>query len=151
MIDPQTYYTLSPYSAGSLSQEEQLRFIDRFKKFPESIRNLLADVETAEYIWTLGNTNSFTVEQMTALAITIRELAVGTISLATLPQVLVERIGFDQNYSKQLAQFITNDLLTPALEDIKKIQQEMAPRQPTPFISSQETNKNNIIDLRDTS
>ncbi|MEK7589383.1 MAG: hypothetical protein AAB479_02035 [Patescibacteria group bacterium] len=152
-IDPIIYYSYSPYFAGLTeeSKESRSRFFERYQKLPESIQNFLTDFKTADYMWSLGQNNNFTDDQIALMARKVREIVVGKIPLDSFASEISRELPCDQNYAAELVRFITNDLFAPIMDDIKKIQQEMIPPPPTPFISSQETNKNNIIDLRELS
>ncbi len=150
MLDTRIYYTASPYYA-ELSDAEALAFFTLFKKLPLSVQDLLSDEKTADYLWTLGQNNNFTDDQIALMARKVREIVVGKIPLDSFASEISRELPCDQNYAAELVRFITNDLFAPIMDDIKKIQQEMTPPPPTPFISSQETNKNNIIDLRELS
>lgn len=152
-INPLNYYRYSPYFAGLAeeSKESRLRFFERYQKLPELVKDFMTSPKAADYLWTLGQNNNFTDDQITIMARKVREVVVGKIPLESFASEIARELPCDQNYAAELVRFITNDLFAPVMEDIKKIQREMAPPPPTPPISSQETNKNNIIDLRELS
>ncbi|MDO8686678.1 MAG: hypothetical protein Q7K11_00515 [Candidatus Berkelbacteria bacterium] len=134
---------------------------------PESIKNILMDSSTAEFIEeNLGPNFNLTPEQKTEITRIIRDVLLGDASLTSMPSLISSKLNTDQNTSVQIANKIVNDLFGSAIEDIKKLQADsfpekitsrpvMPPRPQTPRIPEKpdlkiepDINRNNVVDLR---
>jgi len=115
---------------------------------PESIRSILMDSSTAEFIEeNLGPSFGLNKESKIEITRIIRDILLGDVSLNSMPSLISSKLNTDQNTSVQIANKIVNDLFGPAIEDIKKLQAPKISEKPDLKIDPS-INRNNIVDLR---
>lgn len=141
-------------------------YIRRVSSLPKSVRNILMDTSTAEFIEeNLGPTFNLNNEQKVKITRTIRDILLGDAPLNSMPGLISSKLNIDQSSAVQIANKIVSDLFGPAIEDIKKLQTERFQRGVDKQNISAEPqtqkipekpdlkidpgiNKNNIVDLR---
>src|SRR3989344_8449001 len=150
---------------GSKPKNYFTEYTGRVLSLPESIKNILMDSSTAEFIEeNLGQNFDLNREQKTEITRIIRDILLGDFSLNSMSGLISSKLNIDQNTSTQIANKIVNDLFGPAIEDIKKLQAErfsekirpVEPTRPqTPKIPERpdlriepDVNRNNVVDLR---
>lgn len=133
---------------------------------PESIKNILMDSSTAEFIEeNLGPNFNLTPEQKTEITRIIRDVLLGDLFIGEMSQNISIRMNLAPDEAKGIKDLIISELFKPATEDIKKLQTERFPekinRPSTPaepqvpkipdrpdLKIESDINRNNIVDLR---
>lgn len=133
---------------------------------PESIRNILMDFSTAEFIEeNLGLNFSLNKEQKTKITRIIRDVLLGDLFIGEMSQNISVRMGLAPDEARGIKDLIVSELFKPATEDIKKLQTERFPEKINrPSITTEpqvpkipdrpdlkiesDINRNNIVDLR---
>lgn len=123
---------------------------------PESIKKILMDYSTAEFIEeNLGPNFNLTPEQKVEITRIIRDVLLGDLFIGDMIQKISDRMNLAPDEAKKIGNLIVSELFRPAIEDIKKIQAERFPEEinrPTsekPDLKIEpDINKNNIVDLR---
>lgn len=167
ILEDSTYAT--PYNVDLFLPKPKNFFTEyttRVLSLPESLKNILMDSSTAEFIEeNLGPAFDLTPDQKTEITRIIRDIILGDVSLNSMPSLVSSKLVVDQNTSTQITNKVVNDLFGPAIEDIKKLQAErFQGRTNKPNISQEyqspktperpdlkidpSINKNNIVDLR---
>lgn len=162
MISYEQYLDYSPYFAQVDIEAPSTRaeFLELFNKIPQQAKDFMVSMETAEHIFNLGTSLKLDAYDTEAIAYIIRQIMTGEISLAKATEVVVREIKVSPEDARKILGSCFRDVLTPVVEDIKKIQtlrfpntstlpekQSTAnpPRTPTP---SSVINPSNIVDLR---
>lgn len=137
----------------------------RVLALPESIKSLLMDSSTAEFIEdNLGQNFKLTREQITEVTRIIRDILLGDISINDMAGKISEKLRVGPTVASEIQSKIINDLFGSAIDDIKKIQKERFPQpqyvpRPAPFRPptapdrpdlkiEPNVNRNNVVDLR---
>ena len=141
-------------------------YTEKVLSLSESIKDVLMDSSTAEFIEEgLGLSFNLTRGQITELTRIIRDILLGDAPLNSMSDLISSKLNLGQNASIQIANKIANDLLSSAIEDIKKLQTARTPERadrptmpPQPQIPKPsekpdlkigpDINRNNIVDLR---
>jgi|SRR3989338_127502 len=133
---------------GSKPKNFYAEYTRRVLALPESVRNIMMDSSTAEFVGeNLSSTYNLTAEQGTEITRIIRDILLGDAPLNSMPSLISSKLDTDQETSSQIANKIVNELFSPAIEDIKKLQADRPPERPDLKIDPS-INKNNIVDLR---
>ncbi|MBI2057721.1 MAG: hypothetical protein HYT63_01930 [Candidatus Yanofskybacteria bacterium] len=151
------YLDSSPFFVD-LENESRIsrrRFFNDFQKLPESLKDLLVSTKTADLIFSLSKEFSLNNENMRIVAELIRYVVVGNVYIKYIPDLLASGLSISQENARDITGRIINQLFSPVLEDIKKIQiekfgkktAEPAPT-PAPVTPSNINNPNNTVDLR---
>ena len=155
---------------GSKPKNYFTEYTRRVLSLPESIRNILMDPSTADFIESgLGPNFNLTNEQKTEATRIIRDVLLGDISINEIAAKISGNLGIDPTVAYQIQSKIVNELLSPAMEDIKKTQKNFPPQKPPetpqpyrppvrsnqpqympppPRNPSPPANPNNVVDLR---
>src|SRR3989344_7123413 len=90
--------------SGPKSKNYFTEYTARVLSLPESIKNILMDSPTAEFIEeNLGPTFNLTPEQKTEITRIIRDILLGDVSLNSMPSLISSKLNADQNTSVQIA------------------------------------------------
>lgn len=150
---------------GSKPKNFFAEYTMRVLSLPESIKNILMDSSTAEFIEDgLGPNFNLNRIQITEITRIIRDILLGDLSLNDTTSTISQNLKVSPTVANQIQNKIMNDLFGPAVEDIKKIQKEKPPQSqyiPRPAPSrppvaperpdlkiEPDINRNNIVDLR---
>jgi hypothetical protein len=126
---------------------------------PSTIKQLIIDSSTVDFLISLSETYDLSDEQSTKLTILIRDILMGKVFIGSMTERIQTSIGLDPQTAKQARDQIIRDLFAPAIEDIKIIQQKnfanksaaepaAAPEPPVPQKLLPAINPDNIVDLR---
>lgn len=173
MISYDQYLQFSPYFAQQDIEKAEKRsmFLKSFDILPQKLKDFLAAMDTAEKIMNIGNTFGLDEFDSEAVALAVRKLAMGEISVGNGADFITNETELPRERAKNLLSLLVNEVLVLVLEDIKKIQSQKFPEKvaktsenPKPFISAKpmpsklperpdlkidpEINKNNVVDLR---
>lgn len=173
MISYDQYLQFSPYFAQDdiEKEEDRLNFFKLFDSSPQKVRDFLASIDTAEKIMNIGKTFGLDEFDTEAVSFMVREIAIGEIFVGNGANFIANETELPQERAENLLSLLVNEVLAPALDEIKKIQAEKFPEKvlrasetPKPFIPSRpmspklsekpalkiepEINKNNVVDLR---
>lgn len=162
----QTPQYATPYNVDlffSNSKNYFAEYIRRVFLLPESIRNILTDDSTAEFIEDKLGAN-FNLSPQNKIEITriIRDVLLGDLSLNTVSDSISVKLNINEDTAAQITNKIVIELFQPAIEDIKKMQKEKfsnqsggIARNPEPIqslkktpVSNSSVNPNNVVDLR---
>ena len=144
------------------SDEAWQDFGFKISKMPMSLRNILFDASTIEFFMELSDKYRLTSNQSRSLSEIVGKILLSDIFIGDIVDVVISKLGIDQNIATDISSKIITELFAPAIEDIKKIQREkfpnrissqnpparpvISPRQNTALHS--DINENNIVDLR---
>lgn len=156
------YTQFSPYFAQQdiEKEEERLNFFRSFDVLPQTVKNLITSMDTAEKITNIGTTFGFDEFDTEGLAFAIRKIAAGEIFVGDSVDFIANEIELPRERAEILVSLIVNEVLTPAIDDIKKIQAAKFPQRTRVAIPPQvqttversepaRNNANsNVIDLR---
>lgn len=173
MISYLQYLQFSPYFAHEdiEKKEDRLKFFKLLDNSPQKVRELLTSMGTAEKIMNTGKTFGLDEFDTEAVSLVVRKIATGEIFVGDGTDFIVNETELPRERAKSLVSLIVNEILAPALEDIKKIQAQKFPEKVTgisetskPFVPTRpvpsklpekpdlkiepEINKNNVVDLR---
>lgn len=173
MISYNQYLQFSPYFAQDDIErdEERSMFLKSFDGLPQKIKDLMASMEMAEKIMNIGITFGLDEFDTEAVSLAVRKIATGDIFVGNGADFIANETELPKERAKSLVSLIINEVLAPALDDIKKIQAQKFPEKvartsetaksftpirSAPFNPSErpdlkiepEINKNNIVDLR---
>ena len=152
--------------SGPKSKNFFTEYTARVLSLPESIKNILMDSSTAEFIEDNLSQN-FDLNRVQIIEITriIRDVLLGEFSVNNMALVISRNLKIDLTVANQIQDKIVSDLFGPVIEDIKKLQGKRPPekiyspvvpnRSQVPKISERpdlkiapSINRNNIVDLR---
>lgn len=151
----------TPYVSGITdvgdNTGEMGRFIARTLKLPTNVQNVFRDFSTAEFIEEkLGQTFGLSGDQKAELTRILRDILLADLFWGDFPKEISARLQVDPDTANQIVKTITDQLLAPALEDIKAMQKEKfkdrieqgvsSQGQQSPVSSSEE--QGNVINLR---
>lgn len=173
MISYDQYLQFSPYFAQEDIEkpEDRLNFFKLFDGSTQKIKELLPSMEIAEKIMNIGTTFGLDEFDTEAISLAVRKIAMGEIFVGDGVDFIANETELPRERAKSLVSLIVNEILAPALDDIKKIQSQKFPEKvaktsetPKPFIPSRpappkfserpdlkiepDISKNNIVDLR---
>mgnify|MGYP001599050024 FL=1 len=152
--------------SGPKSKNFFTEYTARVLSLPESIRNILMDSSTAEFIEdNLGPNFDLSRVQITEITRIIRDVLLGEFSVNNMALVISRNLKIDLTVANQIQSKVTNDLFGPVIEDIKNLQTQkpqereygmvvppilQVPRTPDkPDLKIDPSiNRNNIVDLR---
>jgi hypothetical protein len=162
MISYEQYIDYSPYFAqiDIEAPSSRAEFLELFNKTPQLIKNWVTSTETAELLLNMGISFKLDEYDTEAIAYVIRQIVVGEIPLIEAPDTIAQEIKISPNTAREILGACLRDILTPVLEEVKKIQaarfpnitpqtknQNMANLQKS-FAPSADVNPSNIVDLR---
>lgn len=124
MISNFQYLKFGPYFAQQDIEQPENRkiFLQSFDTLPQTIKDLLTSIETAEKIINLGNSFKLDDFDIESVAILARKIATGEIFVGNASEILVTETEIEPSKSKDLVSGLVLEILSPALDDIKKIQ-----------------------------
>lgn len=131
-------------------------YTKRVLSLPESIRNILMDSSTAEFIEdNLGSSFNLTLEQKTEITRVIRDVLLGDLFIGEMAQNISIKAKIAPDEAKKIRDLIVPSLFKPATEDIKKLQIQKFPEKISRPIPERPDlkiepgiNRNNVVDLR---
>ncbi|TSC91373.1 MAG: hypothetical protein CEN90_502 [Parcubacteria group bacterium Licking1014_17] len=132
-ISTEQYFTFTPYFAGKMDQIAMEFFESKLAKIPVTIKDLIIDMPVAEFICGLIASNKISSEQGVKFAIIIRDILIGDEYIGNMVNMVKTKLGTDDNLARELVNNLIAEVLTPALEDIKKVQSQIARRGPAPY------------------
>lgn len=153
----------TPYGIDMHTLETRSHFTDHIRRvllLPKRVQNILIDFSTAEFIEEkVGQTFNLTTDQKAELTRILRDILLADSFWGDFQSLVSSRLRVNVNISEQIVKMIVEQLLTPALEDIKKMQMEkfgniskVSPTQfnkPADFVKPGESvQQSNVIDLR---
>lgn len=152
-----TYAT--PYNVDLFLPKPKNFFEEYTRKvlsLPESVRNILMDSSTAEFIEdNLGSSFNLTLEQKTEITRVIRDVLLGDLFIGEMAQNISVKAKIAPDEAKGIRDLIVSSLFKPATEDIKKLQIQKFPEKigrPIPgrpdLKIESDINRNNVVDLR---
>ena len=177
MTEDQEKKYLTPYVSGTVDLGKNIgevgRFIAKTLKLPASVQNIFRNFSTAEFIEEkLGPAFSLNADQKTEITRILRNILLADLFWGEFAKTVSDRLQVDTNTANQIVKIITEQLLTPALDDIKTMQKNkfgdriaqakenqtqpppappVPPRRPAGFIRPGETvQQGNVVDLRNT-
>ena len=153
--------------SGPKSKNFFTEYTARVLSLPESIKNILMDSSTAEFIEdNLGQNFDLNRVQIAEITRTIRDVLLGEFSVNNMALVISRNLKIDLTVANQIQDKIVSDLFGPAIEDLRKLQAEKfsentnnsssmplqsstskIPEKPDLKIAPG-INRNNIVDLR---
>ncbi|MBI2062575.1 MAG: hypothetical protein HYT64_02715 [Candidatus Yanofskybacteria bacterium] len=159
------YYSPFRVDAKNASEISWESFLQKVNTISVSIKNVLTDANTVEFIITLAEDFELTDNQSANISRIIRDTLVGDLFINDLTVTISQKLILDQDTAKQIRDKIVNNLLAPIIEEVKKLQTERSPEKvsrpavipelQTPRIPDRpdlkiepEINRNNVIDLR---
>jgi hypothetical protein len=124
MITYHQYLQFSPYFAQQDIEkgEERAEFFKLFNSLPQTVKNLLTSMNTAEKIINGGGTFGLDEFDIEAVSLAIRKIATGEIFVGNGANFIANETELPPERAKSLFSLIVKEVLAPALEDIKKIQ-----------------------------
>lgn len=124
----------TPYNVDLFSPKPKNFFTEytrRILVLPEPVKNILMDSSTAEFIEEiLGPEFNMAAEQKAEITRIIRDVLLGDLSVNNMALQISDKLETDPTTAYQIQGKIVNDLFGSAIEDIKKIQKEVAPQNP---------------------
>lgn len=170
MISYELYLQFSPYFAQQdiEKNEERAEFLKLFNGLPQTVKNLLVSLDVAEKVVNIGKTFGLDEFDTEGLSFAIRKIVAGEVFIGNGVEFIANETGLPNERAKNVLGLIVKEVLSPALEDIKKIQAAKFPqrigtapvpvqtqvksnltpaRQPEPSQTPQSPNPN-VIDLR---
>jgi len=130
MISYDQYLQFSPYFAQEDmgKEEDRLNFLKLFNTLPQTVRNVLTSLDTAEKIINIGKTFGLDEFDTEALSFAVRKIITGEVFIGDSVELIAGEVGLTPEKAKNLLGLIVNEVFAPALEDIKKIQNEKFPQ-----------------------
>lgn len=161
MISYEQYLDYSPYFAqiDIEAPSSRAEFLELFSKTPQSVKDFIVSTETAERVFSLGTSLSLDEYDTEAIAYVIRQITIGEIPLTEAVNTVIREIKVSPDVARKILNSCLRDLLTPILEEFKKIQ---VTRFPESVVQSQNrsvtnsgkaslpagVNPSNVVDLR---
>ncbi len=130
MITYEPYLQFSPYFAEQdiEKEEERAKFLKLFNGLPQTVKNALTSLDTAEKIVNIGKTFGLDEFDTETLSFTTRKIATGEVFVGNGTELIAHEVGLPPERAKNLLGLIVNEVFAPALEDIKKIQTAKFPQ-----------------------
>lgn len=130
MISYELYLQFSPYFAQQdiEKNEERAEFLKLFNSLPQTVKNLLTSLDAAEKIINIGKTFGLDEFDTEALSFAIRKIIAGEVFIGNGIELIANETGLPSERAKNLLSLIANEVLAPALEDVKKIQAAKFPQ-----------------------
>lgn len=137
MINHLQYLQFSPYFALQEAEkpEERREFLNLFDKLSQKVRELLTSLEVSEKLMSIGKTFGLEELDTEALSFAVRKIATGEVFVGNGTEFIAGETGLPIERARELLNLIVNEVFTPALEDIKKIQAAKFPQTGTPVQS----------------
>lgn len=158
MIAYPQYLQFSPHFAqlDIEKPEDRVRYLKLYDDLPQKIKDLLVSMVTAEKVMSIGQVYGLDEFDTEAVALAVRKIAVGEIFIGDAARFISNETELPYERAKTLVSSIANEVLAPALDDVKKIQSSKFSQQPqtdgsgTPTKPSQpdQVRNPNTIDLR---
>lgn len=158
-----TPFDVDNYSGSNYSS---LSFFQKVSSLPDSIKNIMADPSTTDFIEdTLGPNFKLTNNQKTEITRIIRDVLLADLFIGEMAQSISVKAKLAPDEAKGISDLIVSELFGPAIEDIKRIQAQIFTERvnkPTTIVESRppkiperpdlkvdpDINRNNIVDLR---
>lgn len=159
MISYEQYLDYSPYFAqvDIEAPSSRTEFLELINRASPSVKNFIAAMETAEKIFNMGASFMLDEYDTEAVAYVIRQITVGEIPVAKAIDALVREIKVSSDTAREILESCLRDVLTPIIEDVKKIQtlRFQNPQKQDASIMNQKNNPvsvdmnpSNVVDLR---
>jgi hypothetical protein len=106
-------------------------------QLPENIKAKLADTKTSALIYLLGNENGLNEDQISDIARTVREIALGNLNPAELTSSLKNKLGTTDVIAQKIASKLTSEIIAPNYFQISQLYKRKhdtvaTPKQPAP-------------------
>lgn len=129
MISYELYLQFSPYFAQQdIEKEERAEFLKLFNGLPQPVKNLLTSLDTAEKIINIGKTFGLDEFDTEALSFAIRKIVAGEVFIGNGVELIAHETSLPSERAKNLLGLLVNEVLAPAIEDVKKVQAEKFPQ-----------------------
>lgn len=149
---------LTPYNVDLFSGRNKNYFSDYSNKvlaLPESLRNILMDISTVEFVENLGQSLGLDKQQKTEVTRVIRDVILGELSINEVASRISDNLEIDPTVGYQIQSKIVSDLFGPAINDLTK-NEPASPSKPIKprYVVPQENPKpnqtpaSNVVDLR---
>lgn len=139
----------------SLSKEEIEKRQNIFVSLPKNLKETILSEETADKLYNISyGKYKLGSEQQRIISFTTGEALLGIIRLNEFANILKERLEIDQMVADQISQDIKQEIFSPVMPILTKIQQESSPKPipspaPSPPSPTPARPKNeNIVDLK---
>lgn len=159
------FYSPFRVDAKNTSEASWEIFLQKVNNLSIPVKSVLTGEDTVEFIITLAEDLEFTDEQSANFSRILRDVLVGDLLINNLAITLSKKLDLNQDMAKRIYDHITNNLLNPIAEDIKKLQTNkypggtsnptISPRAQPPRVPERpdlkiepEINRNNVVDLR---
>lgn len=143
------YLASSPFYAGIgvESATSRTAFINAFYSLDTTAKEFLTSEKTANQIFSLGAQFNLKQNQITIVALLIRNIVTKNIATKDLVGSLSHILGIDANTSKLLSSKIVSEILLPAKLPLD-LNHSTSPVPPTPPSLHDQNTQGNVIDLR---
>lgn len=124
MISYELYLQFSPYFAQQDIKKsgERAKFLKLFNDLPQTVKNMLTSLDTAEKIINIGKTFGLDEFDTEGFSFAVRKIATGETFVGDGVELIVGETGLPTERAKNLLGLVVNEVFSSALEDIKKIQ-----------------------------
>ncbi|MBI2068705.1 MAG: hypothetical protein HYT67_01185 [Candidatus Yanofskybacteria bacterium] len=114
---------------GSKPKNFFTEYTNRVLALPESVRNILMDPSTAEFIEeNLGPSFGLNKDQKAEATRIIRDVLLGDISINEMAGKISENLGIDSAVAYQIQSKIVNELFASVIGDLKNMQKGLSPQ-----------------------
>jgi len=148
-----SYLSLEPFFAFSDKDLEIERqgFIDAYSVLPLAIKNIISGSATLQFLLAIATEFRIQKTKLEGLSRIIRDILIARIYIGDMQNIIRDYLQIDEFLSKTITTRIVSELFSPAISEIKSLQQRtFASRvsQPKAQSNSNQINQNNIIDLK---
>jgi len=148
-----SYLSLEPFFAFSDKdlEIERQEFIDAYSTLPLSIKNIISGSATLQFLLAIGAEFQIQRIKLEGLSRIIRDILIAKIYIGDMQNIIRDYLQIDELLSKTITTRIVSELFSPAISEIKALQQRtFASRigQSKVQSNSNQINRNNIIDLK---
>ncbi|MEK7139030.1 MAG: hypothetical protein AAB799_02525 [Patescibacteria group bacterium] len=142
----------SPFRVGAQQMSENeanwQEFLIKVNKSSEKIVDLLVDVETIDFLADLSENFKLTENQSQELSRLVRDILLADIFWGDFLNLVVSRLGVERTTADQIIKSVTEGLLAPIIEDIKKAQKDKFGDKFVKPRPSENIQQGNVVDLR---
>ena len=124
MISYYQYLQFSPYFAQQDIEktDDRIKFLKSFDNLPQPIKDLLTSLDTTEKIINTGKTFGLDNYDTEAVSFVVRKIAAGDTFVGEGASLISTETELPLEKAKNLLSLVVREILSPALEDVKKIQ-----------------------------